>query len=125
MILIHMSHVIGSSLYSELNAPRTRSRDVKLCSSRPGQDTGTPVVAFVIVVCMFCGNISGRDCLKSDTRYVRVPAMNARQTDGRVLWGGGTREEEQLFDVHAKDMSDCCAVSNGHNGRRHQLKHTE
>ena len=68
MICIHMLHVLGSSLYSEFNAPSTRSRDVKLCCRRPGQGTGRPVVTLVIVRCACCGSISGRDCLKSDTR---------------------------------------------------------
>lgn len=33
------------------------------------------MVALVIVLCMFWGSISGRDCLKSDTRY--VPGRNS------------------------------------------------
>ncbi len=46
-----------------------------MCSKRLGQETGLPVVALVIVLCMFWGSISGRDCLKSDTRY--VPGRNS------------------------------------------------
>jgi hypothetical protein len=33
------------------------------------------------------------------------------------LWfRGRTRKKEQLFDVHAKDMSDCCAASSRNSG---------
>jgi hypothetical protein len=67
-IFSHRSHVWGSSLYSELNAPKIRSLDVKLCSRRRGLGTGRPAVALVIALCMCCGSISGRDCLKSETR---------------------------------------------------------